>query len=571
MFARYAIALGHGAHRHHLRANALELGLSICAETPELLLVAPKHTGFLVARGAVLVGQLFTSDAQPISALPEGFCQVRSGSELRKVLDGRWGNYALFFGSAEGFGAYREPSGSVPVYRLGTPGQTLFVSDAELAAELQLLGSAPVDKIFAVHWLQYPFLRTRRTGIESVVELLAGTLSMEQPDGSWRDSAGWHPAAFVQPKQQIDNAEQAAAALRSALLACVPAQVGNDRLVLRLSGGLDSSIIAACLAHAGKDFECINFSTNSPDGDERRYAREVAGAFALHLQEIPEPPANALRYAATPTFKPGTNPLLLAFERAVHGATAKAGARLLIDGGGGDNIFCSITSAAPALDALASKGFRTAASAMWDIADRANCTIWQVGVAAAARTRRRSPWGEDRSFLNLDRLLAGPEQHPWLQDLRALPGKRDHVHALVHIQHFLDRGPSRTPLLHPLLCQPLLELCLRIPSWLWVREGRDRAVARDAFDDILPASVIGRRTKGSLQSMFHRAFASLRTEMEDLLVSGELARAEIVDTQSISSALQGDSWTRDDVQLRVSEMIALELWLRSWCRSNPIW
>jgi asparagine synthase (glutamine-hydrolysing) len=165
-------------------------------------------------------------------------------------------------------------------------------------------------------------------------------------------------------------------------------------------------------------------------------------------------------------------------------------------------------------------------------------------------------------------LLPTCEPHPWLQGLAVPPGKREHVEALVHIQHFLDRAPSPVPILHPLLAQPLLELCLGIPSWLWVRGGRDRAIARDAFAGLVPSSVLQRRNKGSLQSLLYRAFAQLRFEMRELLLEGELASSGIIDTAAIDQALLGQEWMTDQVQLRISEMVALELWARSW-RSEP--
>ena len=161
-------------------------------------------------------------------------------------------------------------------------------------------------------------------------------------------------------------------------------------------------------------------------------------------------------------------------------------------------------------------------------------------------------------------LLARPNLHPWLLELPAPPGKREHVEAIVHIQHFLDRSGSSIERIHPLLAQPLLELCLQIPSWLGRAGGRDRAVAREAFKGLVPASVLERRIKGSLQGMLYRGFSALREPMRELLVEGELAKLRIVDAAAIEDALNGEVWMRDEVQLRISEMAALELWIRSW-------
>lgn len=186
-------------------------------------------------------------------------------------------------------------------------------------------------------------------------------------------------------------------------------------------------------------------------------------------------------------------------------------------------------------------------------------------MAAARRAMRpRRAWKEDRSFLSPERLLGQSERHPWLRHLCAPPGKREHVEAVVHIQHFLDRAGPHIERIHPLLAQPLLELCLQIPSWLWLAGGRDRAVARDAFKGLVPETVLQRRVKGSLQGMLYRAFSALRDPMRELLVSGELAGRQIIDPAAVEDVFEGEAWTRDEIQLRISEMVALELWLRSW-------
>src|SRR5205085_2629923 len=103
-------------------------------------------------------------------------------------------------------------------------------------------------------------------------------------------------------------------------------------------------------------------------------------------------------------------------------------------------------------------------------------------------------------------------------------GKREHVRAIVHVHHFLDarRGVSDLAFLHPLLAQPLLELCLRIPSWMWARGGRNRAVARAAFRDLLPAEIVNRRAKGRLESLFMKSFMANRNALGDLLLGGRL-------------------------------------------------
>ena len=560
MFARYALALGGGAHRDALKQRARATGLKLTVDRPGLLLAAPEGTPFLAGQRCILVGELFSRAHERLAVLPDAFNRPRC--DLRDALASHWGNFALFHADDQCFSVYREPSGNVSAYRCGPPGAATFVSDAGIAAGLGLLDGASPDLQFVIHWLQFPFLRTRRTGVGGVTELLPGQLATSDASVGWTERTAWHPASVLDRAPAKTDPAAAAEELRELAARVLPAQV-SARPVLRLSGGLDSSVIAACLARGGVDFAAVNFSTRSRDGDERDYARAVASMHGFDLTEIAEPEPAGLEIPRSPAFAPTTNPLLLPFDQAIRDGVGDS--RLLVDGGGGDNLFCSLTSAAPVLDALLALRLRTAARAAADIAERANCTLWDVAGAAAHRSvRPRRRWKEDRTFLREEWLLPSPDEHPWLRGLHAAPGKREHVEAIVHIHHFLDRGQGETRLLHPLLCQPLLELCLTIPTWLWVRGGRDRAVARDAFAALLPPEVVRRRSKGSLQSMFHRSFGRLGSQMADLLRSGALASRGIVDVAAIERSFATHEWERDEAQLRLSEMVAMELWMRSW-------
>jgi asparagine synthase (glutamine-hydrolysing) len=97
-----------------------------------------------------------------------------------------------------------------------------------------------------------------------------------------------------------------------------------------------------------------------------------------------------------------------------------------------------------------------------------------------------------------------------------------------------------------------------------MRGGRNRAIARDAFAKMLPTSVLTRRAKGSLQSLFYRSFGDLRGELLDVLMSGGLRAQGIIDAAQVEAVLTSEDWRRDDAQLRISEIAALELWLQSW-------
>jgi asparagine synthase (glutamine-hydrolysing) len=474
-----------------------------------------------------------------------------------------WGAYVLIQPSPEGaLTLLRDPSGPVPVFHRYSGGLHLAASGPGL---MQLACSEPFrpDLHFLRHWLTYPFLRTERTGAEGVRELLPGTLIRSRLERELL----WSPWDHVGQAGRIDL-EEATRRLREEMLRSIPAMVPDERgVVVQLSGGLDSSIIASALASAGRRFTAVTFATRSPDGDERRYAREVASRFGIELIELVEQ-EDVPDFTAVPelAFRPPQTALLQPFEKLVADELRRSGARWVVNGAGGDNLFASLNSAAPAVDALRADGLRSAGAALADLSAIHDASRWHVLRLAWRRAYRhqRTAWRREERFLKPGAALGSIDAHPWLPaPARALPGKREHVLSLIGIQHFLDQGQSSAAGLFPLLSQPLLELCLTIPTQLWIHGGRDRAVARAAVSGLVPESVLARRGKGRLESMFMTGYMASRGQLEALLREGELCALGMVDGEAVSAYLREPGQPRDSGYTRLLELAAAESWLRS--------
>jgi len=109
--------------------------------------------------------------------------------------------------------------------------------------------------------------------------------------------------------------------------------------------------------------------------------------------------------------------------------------------------------------------------------------------------------------------------HPWFDEVAcALPGRAAHIALLVAAQGYVEDGPHGTKAraVAPLMSQPLVEHCLRVPSWAWFAQGRNRAAARRAFETLLPAEVARRRSKGSPNGLIARLFETKRAWIRDL-------------------------------------------------------
>ncbi|OYW46409.1 MAG: hypothetical protein B7Z33_03205 [Sphingomonadales bacterium 12-68-11] len=510
---------------------------------------------------AVAIGTLFESERgvrlqRLPSPLPSPGCFTRRA----------WGCYLLVVEAPDGHWVLRDPSGGVTCYHRRHRSLSLYASDLAIL-NLACSGPEEPDQGYLRQWLTYPQLRAAPTGIVGVREVLPGEALVAR-GAELTASAAWTPWDHARPDRAIASFEDAAAHVREAVLHAVPrlAADWND-VVVQLSGGLDSSIICAALAAADCPFRAVTFATFAPDGDERIHARAVADHCGVELAVLAED-TQPMDFATVPSLalRPPPNALMRALHRilANHFAVTEAG--LAIDGTGGDNVFCSLSNASPALDALARQGPRAGLAAIQDLARVHGTTAWAASRAAWRRHRRpRERWPADLSFLAPDAIAEMPA-HFWLDaPSDAARGTYEHVRSIVGIRHFLrDPAPGETPALHPLLSQPVLEACLRVPSWLWIRDGRDRAVARAAFGDLLPRAILMRRSKGALQSMFVSGYMAGRAVLEGLLLEGRLAQAEMIDREAVHAYLQRSSQPGDFGYIRLLELASAETWLRSF-------
>ena len=534
------------------RTNGVRLELW----TPANDLVLCSHDGAVACVGFVYD----RAGGRALSAMPAWSASPEA------LLRDCWGAYVVFAERDDGHAVLRDPSGSVSCYHRRDGACDVYASDEELL----FLGVAPPspDIGFVRHWLSFPYLRGTRTGCRGVHEIVPGQCyTVGNGTGTARQL--WTPGAAA-ARDPILDFERATEVLRHQLLRCIPAMVpATGRAVLKLSGGLDSSLIALALHEAGRTFSGINFATLGPDGDERVYARAVAASCGIELAEMIEEPCPVdLATAPVSRLRPPRHPMLRNLDKAYGVHWNEMGANWVIDGAGGDNVFAYLSTAAPVLDAWACHGARGAVRAIGDLTGIHGGTVWSAAGFAWRKARRGTTtrWPENHDFLRPEARVVEPEPHPWLAlPAGALPGAREHVRSILAVHAFLSDPSAEAPMkLHPLLAQPILELCLRIPTHLWNRGGHDRAVARAAFADLLPETIARRRHKGALGGMFRSQFRGIVPALSDFLRRGRLAKSGIIDADAVAAYLARPNLWAGYNTTRLLEIAAAEQWLRSF-------
>ena len=525
-------------------------------------LVGDSATPRWAGAGVVLVGWAFYRDGF-------GDCKTLSHQEIARLVESRgawalralWGHYLLVWvDQNHRIWLLRSPVDGPPLYHSLEDGSACAFTDLALARGLGFARAGP-DPHAVDAALRFPFLRTPVTEIKAVREILPGEIA-DFPGGN-RQAGSWLPWDHAaRPPRRIEPEE-----LRDMVRAVVGAWSRRfDRIQLELSGGLDSSIVAACLTGRTGAWRGLTLATRDPDGDERPYARAVTARSGVELAERWRPPPGDPRSLPDRLrVRPGGFGLLGPSDKLFLEAAREFGADAIVTGTGGDNVFGYITSAGPVLDAFRFAGPVTAWRAAGDLARLARDNRWKALYYAARRALRTPPpWPVEHSLLS-NRHAGAMPAHPWADAIRGVaPGQRTYGLALLLMQSFInayDRALAM-PMVAPLLSQPLVELGLGVESWQWSEGGRDRALARAAFGDLVPPEVLARRSKGRILSVFLPAFARDRQALRPFLLDGWLAGAGILDLDAVSAMLEPGAGDPLSI-MRVLEITDIECWARS--------
>lgn len=517
----------------------------------------------------LLIGRIFTKDGQPISQRLDfdGFTHELIGNLLQST----WGDYLTVLVDHEDNSTItllRDPSGAMPCIYSLVDGEGFITSDIGLAVDLGFYRKE-VDWQAVAHFLNFPYLKTARTALQHIWELLPGNV-LTCRGRNTSTSPAWSPWRFVEKGIRHKDPSVAAEDVRAAVSSAAKAlSTGHDRFVVELSGGLDSSIVATCLRNASQRAIFCTMVMPVSGTDERPYARLVTEALGQELcsvvvgfdnarLEFPVPRSSVIPVIGIP--QNATNEIWEA-------AGLRHGADGFFSGGGGDTIFCYLKTAAPAVDAFRERGIMAGIAAIENLAALHRCTVFKAGRLTLKKMLRppRTAWKEDRTLLNPAYVTAVPDHHPWVDAPQgSLPGDREKIYNLIGTQLFREtalRGAEHSTHF-PLLSQPVMEACLKAPTWMWIADGQNRAVARQAFADRLPQAIVDRRSKGSYMGYMATIYIRNKQKMHEFLEEGQLCAHDLLDRPALASFIAKDLAPRDLSFLRIFDLCAAENWVR---------
>jgi len=548
--------------------------------------------------GGVVLGKLFT---RPSSTQAIAQNAVLSAKDSRKIIKTRcrhlmdqfWGRYVAFIqDSLSGkIRVIRDPVGGLPCFYTEYQGVTICFSDMEDIIRLPFL-SLTINWSYVASHLISPYQLRPETGLNEVFELLAGEAMViscnDQKTKGRRPTKRatdylWDIGKISRVNIQEDPGE-AAGALHDLTQSCVSAWAASyDNIGHRLSGGLDSSIVLAGLAKADNspDITCFNFFTTKKDGDERLYARLMADQAKVRLIERERLISDVIldRLLHIPrTPKPGEYLFTIEQGHSEYQLAREHNIDVLFSGFGGDQLFLLDCKNLAVSDYFKKHAIHPG---LFKIARQSariqNISLW-ASLRQAFRDRNgKQNWRPDNLYssqtslilnmpvINSLRLENTPL--PWLKKAHGLTeGKLFHLFlfSLVPSYNGISLREDFLETVDPLFSQPLIELGMRIPTWVLQSGGMERGLARLAFIDDLPREILCRASKGGIMNHINSVFTENASFIKKFLLEGLLVEKKLLNKEYLAQALDHSKIHTNADLTNIMFALYVEAWLKSW-------
>jgi asparagine synthase (glutamine-hydrolysing) len=532
-----------------------------------------------------------------------GIEAFRTTSDTEVILQAyrRWGQaclehlrgmfaFALWDESNDLLFCARDRFGIKPFYHATIDGTFHFASEAK--ALLPFLPDIETDRDALKDYLAFQACLDGKTLFRGIDELPAGHSIVVGPHGA-HVRRYWN--VFFELNHER-SAESFAEELRALMTDSVNVHLRADVPVgAYLSGGLDSSIVAALASDAGpRGLQAFTGRFDlGPDYDETRYAREVAAMKTLDLHELTitaddfiEHIGRVIYHLDYPVAGPGS------FAQYMVSALAGRHLKVVLGGQGGDEMFGGYTryliayleqclkaaidgtmgngnfivsyeSILPNLTALAS--YKPLLQNFWreglfEDMDRRYFRLINrsSGLGPEIRWERLgdySPFATFRSIYYADN-ISGESYFDRMThfDFKALLPALLQVEDRVSMAHGLE---SRLPFLD----HAIVELAATIPPGIKFEGGRMKRVILAALGDTVPASISGRKDKMGFPTPFNLwARTEARDFIIDTLTTSRARSRELIDNGAVVARLNSETeYARD-----LWGLFSLELWQQTF-------
>lgn len=537
----------------------------------------------LANRAGGVIGTLFTEtpngEYAHVDALDERVSQSVTATRGRTLISEFWGRYVAFIHlkQTREVLVVRDPTGGLNCLKTDIRGVRLYFSDVNDVLPLKVTSLSVNWPFIAAHMIRVPS-HAEQTAITEIRELLGGYCDVCH-GGQFRTERIWD-ASVIASTDIRENFQSAANEVRTITQRCINAWTSKKKRVLHLlSGGIDSSVVLACLKRVPTPLEVICFTLFNEGllgGDERPYAKlavDDAGS-AWITQSLNLRGSLAIAFEIVKTVRPMLYISCLS-EREMVEQAINLGADAIYTGTLGDGLFYELR-AHGATDYYWNHGIGIGFfNAVRNAAAIQRMSFRNViRDAFRSRSKGNDAWKQTPSCPNVQLLTQaaarlGTEywaslESPWLRDVaRIPPGKRAHIEMLAcsTASDMPLRRPGDPEAIAILMAQPLLELCLKIPTYVLTEGKMPRAVVRDAFVNQVPEAILRRIDKGNTSRATAIILKNNLQLVRKYLEDGILVNQGYLDPDALRVVFSGPSHT---TPTSVLSLFSTEAWLRGW-------
>ncbi len=516
--------------------------------------------------------------SRPITNFAQDEMLRLSRSRNECVLSDYWGSYLAFHSDQDGGSVIADPTSSIPCFFLVHQGVLIVFSHLEKCTFIDP-ESLSLNYKFVSDLLAYDKIQSGATGFNEIEELRGGEKLVFHGPRLSRHLI-WDPRVIAS-NHIAPCFEDAAAELRATTRYVVQCWASAfDQTTVSLSGGLDSSIVLSCLSDTpfASNVRAIHFVMGTDDLTEVEFARASALKAKLPLKEIQFGALNLPRLDSHPRSARPFRKFLTLIPKLADIADILSPDSAILTGQGGDHLFRARTTTLGFADFLIDSGVsRNALRELLNSARLSRKSIWAVlreAIPSLAPGARKSTLitGIEHActpvnrgaFASLDPRTCAPV---WALEANGLPpAKFEQVSTLIHlflVRETLDQ-PFHRNFVHPLISQPLIELCLRLPIYLLCWNGVSRGLVREAFKGEIPDCVRTRTAKGASTQFFVKQVTSNIAELREALLNGRLVEAKLLSRNDVSKFATVESVQTHEFGHKMLIYYTIEAWLRNW-------
>jgi asparagine synthase (glutamine-hydrolysing) len=551
----------------------------------------------LVGKAGVVLGSLFAHRADVHDDAPVRRC-VMDEARTAAIVDSRgewlvrnaWGNYVAFVADplTGHISVLKDPCGSLPCFSTVFRGVTIAFSAIADCAELGAMRFT-VNRRFLERRLYCGDITQQWDALNEISQVRRGECVEFAPRRQPAIVARrflWNPFTIARTREPLDDPAAAATALRNTLRSCTSTLAAcHESVLLRLSGGLDSSIVLACLQAAPRRPNVLSYTQYVPGSpfDPRRWARLAAAHSSGEHVEL-ESTAASVRLSAILEMAPMAEPssTLMCLVTAAHeqSLVARQGASATFTGDGGDCAFGSFCIGEAATAYLRRHGPRLAVIRLAaESASILHQTTWhalrralQMWLTGRSLTSLAGQNDEARKLVPQEVVReceATPAVHPWLAGLSHAPwepisklGMLFGTPDLYSSQpHPSAQGPE---LVAPIYSQPFIELALCIPADVLFADGHDRGLARRAFRGDVAQPILNRLWKDRAGDFHNELIRRNLDWLRETFLDGVLVAEGLLDKAAVERALAPGLVKSEVFPGELLRHLDNEIWARQW-------